>query len=134
MSGIKVINSRVAELRKLGFKSLQEWLDESEDHIYVGRDMTRYVEGAKKSKWHNPFKSKDFNDDVEKTVDIYKDYIRNSPLYNQLAELKGKTLACWCYPAPCHATALKELYEENYLSSSIKLNEKGMESEKSTEN
>ena len=115
-SNIKVVNSRKAELKKLGFTSLENFLRADKNHMYVGRDMTHYVPGAVGSKWHNPFKSIHHNNDVELVLDKFKQYIRNGPLYNDLHELQGKTLACWCHPAPCHATALKELYEERYCN------------------
>lgn len=112
---IRVINCRKHELRKIGYETLQQFLGADKSHVYVGRDMTDYVPGAKGSKWRNPFTLKANDGDGRKVVDMYKDYIRNTPhLYNSLKELKGKTLACWCHPAPCHATALKELYEEKF--------------------
>lgn len=51
----KIINVKKAELKKVGYNSLQEWLDASPDHIYIGRDMSFYVPGADGSKWKNPF-------------------------------------------------------------------------------
>ena len=112
---IKVINCKKFELKKLGYNDLQHFLDSDPSNIYVGRDMTQYVPGAKGSKWRNPFTLKANDGDATKVVDLYRDYIRRTPhLYDKLHELKGKTLACWCYPAPCHATVLKELYEQKY--------------------
>lgn len=113
---ITVINCRARELRAAGYRDLEDFLRKGNgNHMYVGRDMTKYVPGAKESKWKNPYTLKAYNDDGDLIVHLYKEYVRRTPkLYDSLHELKGKTLACWCYPAPCHATALKELYEEKY--------------------
>ena len=52
-----VVNVRKAELNKLGYADLVDWL-RNPNHVYIGRDMTRYVPGAVGSKWGNPFKGK----------------------------------------------------------------------------
>jgi hypothetical protein len=52
----KVINVKKNELKKLGYNDLEQWLQASAEHIYIGRSMTHYVAGAKGSKWANPFK------------------------------------------------------------------------------
>lgn len=113
---IKVINCRARSLKTLGYDSLHDFLDKGNgNHMYVGRDMAQYVPGAVGSKWRNPYTLKAYGNDAGKVVSLYKDYVRRTPaLYNSLRELEGKTLACWCHPDPCHATALKELYEEKY--------------------
>lgn len=115
MCDIKVVNCRVQELRKLGYKNLEDFVQRGNgNHLYVGRDMTFYVPAAVGSKWKNPYTLKSYGNDAEKVISLYKDYVKRTPsLLNDLHELEGKTLACWCYPAPCHATALKELVEEN---------------------
>lgn len=113
---IKVINCRVKELRTMGYKDLEDFLNKGDgNHLYVGRDMTQYVPGAVGSKWKNPYTLKAYGGDAEKVVELYKDYVKRTPkLYDSLHQLEGKTLACWCHPDPCHATALKELYEQRY--------------------
>jgi hypothetical protein len=113
-----VVNSRIRELKKLGYNSLKEFLDANENHMYVGRNMTHYVPGAEHSKWHNPFKSKNFNDDVEATLRTFEKHIRSSKLYDELHELDGKTIACWCHPAPCHATSLRNMFIEKFCTTS----------------
>jgi hypothetical protein len=35
-------------------------------------------------------------------------------LDEQLALLRGKTLACWCHPAPCHCHLVAELLAERW--------------------
>lgn len=61
------------------------------------------------SKWGNPFKvgvDGTRNDVILK----YREYIiGNTELYNDLAELEGKTLGCYCKPKSCHGDMLVEL-------------------------
>ncbi len=70
--------------------------------IYIGRP----------SKWGNPFTiGKDGNrDDV---ILQYIDWLMNqTELLNNLDELKGKTLGCWCFPNKCHGDILAELVND----------------------
>lgn len=113
-----VVNVRKAELQKLGFKDLQEWVTYP-DHIYIGRDMTRYVPGAVGSKWGNPFASK--KDSRDERCNRYREYIlldtklheNGKTLLQSLDELKGKTLGCWCHPERCHGHELVKLITEH---------------------
>ncbi len=95
-------------LIKSGYTDLEHWL-QSENHIYVGRDMSFYVKGATGSKWANPYTVKKFG--LEAAIDMYKEYITNNKeLYGSLSELKGKVLGCWCEPgSSCHAQILASL-------------------------
>ena len=70
--------------------------------VYIGRG----------SKWGNPFKiPRDGN--REQVIEKYRQYILSKPeLLNDLEELRGKTLGCWCRPAKCHGDVLIELLEE----------------------
>ena len=69
--------------------------------LYVGRE-TKYLKG---SKWQNPYS--EFYHSPQKCLDLFDEYFWNSPeLYNNVQELKGMTLACWCKPKPCHADLL----------------------------
>ena len=52
-----VISVRKANLVKLGYKDFDDWI-KNPNHIYIGRDMSFYVKGAKGSKWCNPFSAK----------------------------------------------------------------------------
>eukprot|EP00742_Colponemidia_sp_Colp-10_P015207 GILJ01017338.1.p1 GENE.GILJ01017338.1~~GILJ01017338.1.p1 ORF type:complete len:121 (-),score=16.81 GILJ01017338.1:183-545(-) len=82
----RTVNVHIAELRKAGYNSLQEWLDADPRHIYVGRQMNRHGEGAVESKWHDPFKKNDCSSMAE-NLRQYEAYIRNSPLMNEIMEL-----------------------------------------------
>jgi Domain of unknown function (DUF4326) len=104
----QVINIRQENLRKLGYKNLEEWL-KNPNHIYIGRNMSFYIKGAYESKWKNPFKVKEHGN---KCLELYKYYIQKNPeLLEQLDELEGKVLGCFCKPASCHGDILKELLE-----------------------
>jgi hypothetical protein len=67
--------------------------------VYVGRP----------SKWGNPFViGKDGT--REEVVSKYAGWIQTQPeLLNQLDQLRGKDLMCWCSPAACHADVLLAL-------------------------
>ncbi len=67
--------------------------------IYIGRP----------SKWGNPFYiGRDGN--RETVIKKYKEWIQTQPdLLQDLHELRGKTLSCWCKPLPCHGDVLLEL-------------------------
>lgn len=110
-----VVNISVAHLRKVGYNNLEEWLQDP-NHIYIGRNMAFYVKGANQSKWHNPYKLNRDKSNLEECLTQYEDYIKSSPLYDQLDELKGMTLGCWCSPNPCHGNVLINLYQEKYPS------------------
>ena len=83
---------------------------ENNANVYIGRYVCR-VEGATSSKWRNIFTVKKYG--REGCLEKYEDYIRShSTLYEELDELVGKELGCWCHPSPCHGDILKKLTEE----------------------
>jgi hypothetical protein len=113
MKNARVINISKAELLKQGYRDLEHWL-ENPDHIYIGRTV-RYVSGARQSKWANPFSRKKYG--RKKCIDLYDVYIRDkAELLDQIEELNGKVLGCWCKPDRCHGdvliSLLKDLVEE----------------------
>ena len=80
--------------------------------VYIGRP----------SKWGNPFthirddktSAEYIVKDRNTAIDAYRDWITNGDgkhLLNDLHELKGKTLGCWCKPKACHGDVLVELVE-----------------------
>ena len=77
------------------------------DAVYVGRP----------SKWGNPFKiGKDASGvrwNREQVIELYRAWITDKDssdnLLDDIGELKGKDLVCWCAPLPCHADVLLEL-------------------------
>jgi len=70
--------------------------------VYIGRP----------SKWGNPFIiGKDGT--REEVIRKYENYILGFPeLLEQLSELKGKVLGCWCRPEACHGDVLIKLVAE----------------------
>ncbi len=102
----KVVNINKKSLHEQGYEDLEQWLKQ-EDHVYIGRAV-RYVSGARQSKWANPFSKSKYGRDG--CIDHYADYIQTRPdLLDQLEELRGKVLGCWCKPDRCHGDVLMEL-------------------------
>ena len=79
--------------------------------IYIGRGC--YMGGwqLQQSKWHNPYTVKEYGDQA---IVMYEQYIRASPLINDIEELYGKRLGCWCIDkgAPCHGNVLVKILNE----------------------
>lgn len=71
-----------------------------------------YVYAGRGSIWGNPFKiGEDGSRDC--VIQKYDKWIRGRPdLLARLPELKGKTLACWCFPRRCHCSVLLKLLVE----------------------
>lgn len=67
--------------------------------VYIGRP----------SKWGNPYIiGRDGN--RREVLKKYRSFLESSDaLQADLHELRGKTLGCWCSPAPCHGDILMEL-------------------------
>ena len=69
--------------------------------IYIGRP----------SRWGNPF-SIGPDGTRKEVIDKYRQFILAHPqLMEDLYELRGKTLGCFCKPLPCHGDVLVELIE-----------------------
>lgn len=78
---------------------------EREDYdVYIGRPNPK--NSWKKSKWGNPFKiGRDGT--REEVLQKYRTWVVHQPeLLNDLHELEGKTLGCWCKPDDCHGDFL----------------------------
>jgi hypothetical protein len=101
-----IINIKKTNLNKSGYDDLVDWLKDT-NHMYIGRNMSYYVKGADGSKWRNPFSVKKYG--REECLTKYETYIKSSDLYNDLDELKGRTLGCWCKPESCHGDILIKL-------------------------
>lgn len=67
-------------------------------------------------KWGNPYplpKGYDVYADPDRILPRYEEHVRASPeLMAALPELKGKVLACWCAPKPCHGDVLLRMANE----------------------
>lgn len=107
----EVINIRKKELNKLGYRDFEEWATSNVNHLYIGRNMNYYVRGTYKSKWHNPFSVKKYG--LQKSLELFEEYIsKNIDLMNNLHELDGKILGCWCKPEQCHGDILIKLWRK----------------------
>lgn len=63
------------------------------------------------SKWGNPFViGKDGT--REEVIEQYETWARQRFDREDLMELAGNNLVCWCAPLPCHGDVLVELVEE----------------------
>lgn len=70
-----------------------------EHDIYIGRP----------SKWANPYTHKDLEKTKAKfqvssrkeAIEQYEKYLNESGLINDIEELRGKILGCWCCNFPC---------------------------------
>ena len=87
------------------------WASVTNKHIYIGRQNNKL--GLEASKWQNPFSTSEY--DIETCLSKYEEHIRNSPdLYNNLGELRGMELGCYCTDSSsrnskCHAFVLEKL-------------------------
>lgn len=70
--------------------------------IYIGRG------GKPQSKWANPYTHKDLSKTVAKykvnsrkeAIENFEIYLKESGLINEIEELRGKVLGCWCCKSP----------------------------------
>jgi len=65
------------------------------DYVYIGRG----------SKWGNPYRLVK-GADRGATLTLYKRHLWRSKLMDDLHELRGKKLVCFCSPEPCHGDVL----------------------------
>ena len=79
-----------------------------EGAVYIGRRMKRGGWDLPESKWHSPFHI-DKGLTRDEAIDKYREYLFSSGLIDDIDELRGKTLACWCAPLRCHGDLLVEL-------------------------
>jgi hypothetical protein len=78
--------------------------------IYIGRACNQGGWNLPQSKWHNPFSVKSCNGSVALAIAKFEEYLLSNPiLMNDIYQLKGKTLGCWCAPGPCHGDVLAKL-------------------------
>ena len=107
-----IVNVRKNELKKYGYADFKDWSSRP-NNLYIGRNMCFYVPGTIESKWHNPYVvGKKYT--IDHALEKYKDHVLNSDLINQLHELDGKTLGCWCKPGKCHGDVLQQLIESQF--------------------
>lgn len=74
---------------------------------YLGRENRSY--GLSESIHHNPYKLD--NHTRQEAIDNFAVYfyhrlLSDKSYFDQLYEVKGKTLACWCAPKDCHGDVI----------------------------
>lgn len=78
--------------------------------VYIGRP----------SKWGNPFthiKNKNTLAEFQvntraEAISRYEEWLRKSPLLEEIEELRDKVLGCWCKPQACHGDIIIKLLQE----------------------
>ena len=101
-------------LSSRGVKSFQDWISQP-NHLYIGRNMTHYIQGAVGSKWRNTFTVKKYG--LEKCLELYEKRVRSTPeLIEAIGELEGMELGCWCKPNPCHGDVLIKIFNDTFMS------------------
>jgi len=116
--GMGVVNVKVNYIRAFGFDNLKEWMEDA-DNEYIGRRGVIFVERKRfpevSSKWANPFKLVP-GKTGDQVMEEYENYIRKKiiedNLIEELLDLEGKNLGCWCAPNRCHGDVLLKLIEE----------------------
>jgi len=77
------------------------------DAVYVGRANPQ--RGLEESAFGNPFRIGQDGTRAD-VIEKYRRHVLGQPaLLDRLHELRGRRLACWCSPEPCHADVLVEL-------------------------
>lgn len=80
--------------------------------IYIGRKCNLGGWALKASKWANPFPIS-HTCSREESLKKFEEYILSHPtLLNELDELEGHILGCWCKPLPCHGDILLSLLKK----------------------
>ena len=97
------MTTRVVRLRRRGGRVVQDC------DVYIGRECKMGGWQLPASKWANPYTVAACGT-AEVAVERYRQYImRNKLLLDDIGELRGKTLGCWCKPGPCHGDVLVQL-------------------------
>ena len=83
--------------------------------VYIGGRLYRGPWRLPASKWANPYEiGRDGTRD--EVIVEYRAYLLQQPaLMAALPELRGKDLACWCAPLPCHGDVLLDLANSGEL-------------------
>ena len=98
-STVKDGGTVVANMRNGGDEALISWAKENGYFQRIDRN----------SAWGNPYElGKDGDRDT--VCESYMYYFKKKlSLHQQLMDIKGKVLGCWCYPERCHGNYLKKL-------------------------
>jgi len=104
--GLKAVSASTSRVINLSREELG-------DAAYVGRASPR--RGLAGSAFANPYRV-DVDGTRDEVIELYRDWLLDRPeLLDRLRELRGRRLACWCRPLPCHADVLIELVDADEL-------------------
>jgi len=86
---MKLVDVHKANLNKLGFQSLEEWVS-IPTNLYIGRNIP-YVKGASSSKFRNKYSVKEYG--LKKCLQLFYKEWKNK----DISELKQyENIGCWC--------------------------------------
>ena len=97
--------TRVVNLHHVS--DIEQW-KRRPDTVYVGRRHPWFGAG---SKFANPYKLSSCKSRDE-CLELYANYLKSSNLVNEIHELRGLELGCWCDPLPCHTHIILKLLGE----------------------
>ena len=114
----QVVNVRVRNIRPK-YHDLKEWMQDP-NNVYIGRKQIVFIDGKRfpprDSPFANPFRMN--GDDACRSTVLckYREYITNKINNGEiqpddLRNLIGKNLGCWCHPEACHGDILVEFIE-----------------------
>lgn len=108
-----VVNVKVKYIRP-DYQNLKEWM-EDEDNVYIGRKGVVFIDSKRfpeeSSTFCNPYKvgkDGDRKEVVKKYRRHLKKLMKDEDVLEEMRELKGKNLGCWCKPEICHGDILLE--------------------------
>lgn len=112
---MSVCNVKVKYIRPQ-YQNLKEWCEDP-NNVYIGRQGVVFVDKERYPKrgsiFANPFKvGKD--GDRDEVCEKYRVYVQKRidtefQFREELENLRGKTLGCWCKPERCHGDILLEI-------------------------
>ena len=107
---------KVSNLRKEGYENFREWLKEV-NNVYVGRRgrifINKEIFHFSGSKWSNPYKVSENHYSLDESISLYKQHLITSGLIDNVEELRGKNLGCFCDQKQiCHAQVLVDILEK----------------------
>ena len=85
------------------------------NHLYIGRNMTHYIQGAVGLKWRNTFTVKKYG--LEKCLEVYEERVRSTPeLIEAIGELEGMELGVLWKSTPCHGDVLIKIFNDTFIT------------------
>ena len=117
-----VSNVKVKSIRPK-YEDIVDWMSDP-NNVYIGRAGIVFVNKVRQPKqssiWANPYKTKKYS--LSECLKLYKIYIikkiKDENLMDELLELRGKNLGCWCINTKsssdpvCHGQILMQLIDQ----------------------